>query len=181
MSSLDKLFEKMKNDRKNSNMIKRWMCRHSLFGYNLPKYWPNVFLLFVEGYRSAKMNSKRFWQRGRRGWADSDTWGFDNYLLTIIPDGIAVIRKTKHGYPTCMIENEIHPNATMDEIDAFMNDHENMLIEKWDNILAEIENGLRDYARLMNYEIPRDQEDAVTQRYENAMILLTKYMGCLWT
>lgn len=181
MSSLDEILKKIINERKNANVIKRWMYRHSLFGYNLTKYWPNVFLLFVEGYRSARMNTKRFWQRGRRGWADSDTWSFDHYLLTVIPDAIALIRETKHGYPTSMVENEIHPEATLDELDAFMDQHQDMLIEKWDNILSEIENGLRDYARLMNYKIPDDQEDAVTQRYENAMILLTKYMGSLWT
>src|SRR6266852_1897293 len=26
---------------------------------------------------------KWFWQRGRRGWADCDTWSFDNYLAGV--------------------------------------------------------------------------------------------------
>ncbi len=40
-----------------------------------------------------------FWQRGRRGWADRDTWSFDTYLSGVLADGLLYLADTKHGHP----------------------------------------------------------------------------------
>jgi len=41
-----------------------------------------------------------FIQRGRRGWANSDTWGFAYYLSKVILGGVEHLEKIQHGLPT---------------------------------------------------------------------------------
>jgi len=42
---------------------------------------------------------KWFIQRGKRGWADVDTWSFDSYLSEIISQGITHLAKNVYGTP----------------------------------------------------------------------------------
>lgn len=39
------------------------------------------------------------WQRAFRGYADSDVWGFDDYLAEVIEHGVEALRKEAHGWP----------------------------------------------------------------------------------
>jgi len=49
----------------------------------------NKFLYrIMYDFTNAKAAIKTFIQRGRKGWAVSDTWDMDNYLLTILPEMI---------------------------------------------------------------------------------------------
>jgi hypothetical protein len=50
---------------------------------------------------------KSFYQRGRRGWADEDVWGFDNYLAKIIAEGLEELAKISHGIPTSFFSEEV--------------------------------------------------------------------------
>lgn len=47
---------------------------------------------------------KWFWQRGRRGYSDSDVWGLFTYLLEILVPALEDLNKIKHGCPN--IESE---------------------------------------------------------------------------
>jgi len=38
-----------------------------------------------------------FFQRGYRGYGDNDTWDFDNYLATVISQGLRHFKKYYHG------------------------------------------------------------------------------------
>lgn len=40
-----------------------------------------------------------FFQRGRRGWADHDTWSFDTYLAEVLAGGLRRLADKNHGYP----------------------------------------------------------------------------------
>jgi len=42
---------------------------------------------------------KWFFQRGKRGWADCDTWGIDYYLARIIPEMLRHMQENAHSYP----------------------------------------------------------------------------------
>jgi hypothetical protein len=42
---------------------------------------------------------KHFIQRGRRGYADCDTWGINHYLADIVPKMIRDMEKYHHGCP----------------------------------------------------------------------------------
>lgn len=41
-----------------------------------------------------------YFQRGKRGWANHDTWGLDITLAKIIADSVKYLRKNTYGYPT---------------------------------------------------------------------------------
>jgi len=43
---------------------------------------------------------KYFIQRGKRGIADGDVWGFDHYLASVISKGTDKLIKNAHGYPS---------------------------------------------------------------------------------
>jgi hypothetical protein len=45
------------------------------------------------------MKVKWFIQRGRRGWADRDTWSLDVYIATMLRDTLPYLAEHGHGYP----------------------------------------------------------------------------------
>lgn len=63
-----------------------------------------VFILDIprDSYRAIK----RGIQRGYRGWADEDVWGFDYYLTKVILGGLKRLKETKHGYPCDLTEKK---------------------------------------------------------------------------
>lgn len=42
---------------------------------------------------------KWFWQRGRRGWADCDTWALDHYLEGILSEALSYLGDHRMGSP----------------------------------------------------------------------------------
>jgi hypothetical protein len=40
---------------------------------------------------------KSFFQRGKRGWADKDTWDFDYYLCEVISGGLKHLKELNHS------------------------------------------------------------------------------------
>lgn len=47
-----------------------------------------------------------FFQRGKRGWADADTWNWDTYLARVIAEGVTHIEKHSMGTPYPFFEQE---------------------------------------------------------------------------
>jgi hypothetical protein len=53
-------------------------------------------------FRDLPYNLRRikwFFQRGRRGWADCDTWSIMDYLSRITPEMLRHMQENAHGYP----------------------------------------------------------------------------------
>ena len=77
--------------------------------------WDNIYWLIRHGIwqwlgdRPLKIRS--FFQRGRRGYADEDIWGFDYYLTRIILGGLKQLKNNKCGCP-CVLpyDPNVHPN-----------------------------------------------------------------------
>lgn len=69
----------------NKHPIRNWCYR---------KFWQLVRLP-----REIKLGIKTFIQRGKRGYADSDTWDFHDYLTDVITGGLKQLRKYRHGTP----------------------------------------------------------------------------------
>jgi hypothetical protein len=68
---------------------------------------------------------KSFYQRGRRGWADEDTWNFFSYLCDIIAPALRRLGDNCHGCP-----------------DAYYDQHkENDECHKWRAILETMAQG----------------------------------------
>lgn len=52
------------------------------------------------------LGTKSFFQRGKRGWSNSDTWGFCYYLAKTISGGIQHLKKNLNGYPCELTEGQ---------------------------------------------------------------------------
>lgn len=53
-----------------------------------------------------KRDIRAFIQRGRRGWSNSDIWGFSDYLSKILKEGLLHLKDHHCGYPGNMTEGE---------------------------------------------------------------------------
>ena len=62
-----------------ADMKKKW----NILGY-LESYWYRYFWNFVS---EIPLRVRTFIQRGKKGWAISDTWSFDYYLAKVITEG----------------------------------------------------------------------------------------------
>ncbi len=63
-------------------------------------YYP-AYRLFYNQFNVRKIcrEVKWFIQRGRRGWADCDTWSIDYYLNRIMPEMLESLARNYHGHP----------------------------------------------------------------------------------
>ena len=78
-------------------MNKQWdkeIKEHPIRSWLSGKYWQ---LIRLPG--RTKLEIKTFIQRGKRGYGDSDVWGFCDYLTDVILGGLKHLRKNKCGYP----------------------------------------------------------------------------------
>ncbi len=63
-------------------------------------YFYRLFWRIVRLPGDIRRNIRDFIQRGRRGWADSDTWSFEHYLSKIIVEGVKYLKEINHTLPT---------------------------------------------------------------------------------
>ena len=70
---------------------------------------------------------ERFIQRGRRGWADSDTWSMDYYLITVILPMLKYLKDNNHGFPGSLKSSK-----------------------EWDDILSEMISGFEAGKRVLD-------------------------------
>lgn len=84
---------------------------------------------------TAYAETKWFIQRGRRGWADCDTWSLDDYLDGWMPAALRYLRDHKHGVPMSAFPND----AQYIKADGNHTDEAFAVAEaRWDAILNEI-------------------------------------------
>lgn len=80
-------------------------------------YWAIYRLLYH------KIHSPRYWyckakffiQRGRRGWADCDTWALEEYLSGWMPDALRYLKVHTRGVPTTMFVDDPIPAHEADD------------------------------------------------------------------
>lgn len=111
------------------------------------------------------MEIKWFIQRGKRGYADCDVWGFDTYLAKIISGGCKQLKEIKHSCPT-RIANQ-YPNQSWEKA-----------LVQWDGILNKID---RAFTLLNLWEdsgrLPTDEEK---REIAKGWFFFKKYFGDLW-
>jgi hypothetical protein len=75
----------------------KWMTRYSppggSYNYAAYAYKPHEYV------RDLYLRAKWFIQRGYRGYADCDIWGWCNYHATIMVGVLKYLREHKNGYP----------------------------------------------------------------------------------
>ena len=91
LDSVDKLFKELEEDRK----------AHLIYYFFHDIYWRIYH--FID---DIPLRVKTFIQRGKRGWANSDTWGFDYYLAKVISEGIHNLKEHIHGMPNGLTEGQ---------------------------------------------------------------------------
>jgi len=95
-----------------------------------------------------------FFQRGKRGFADKDVWGFDCYLAEVIAGGLKLLRKNHGGHPLRLTD------------------------EKWNSILDEIIEGFEARNNCESYEEFLSIE--VDKKLNKSLELFAKYFQNLW-
>ena len=91
--------------------IEKWEKREKRIKKNHPVWYKLRYLYYnskrmLEEIRLFPRRIKWFIQRGKRGWADCDTWGLDFYLADIIENSIQYLKKNKYGYPNDLTEGK---------------------------------------------------------------------------
>jgi hypothetical protein len=100
---------------------------------------------------------KAFWQRGKRGWSNSDAWSFDTYLAKVIRDGVQHLNDTKHGWPG-----------------------EPMTYEEWGQILTEISEGMQAHIEIADVFTEQQRLPALEAKRALAFTHLAAYFPHLW-
>lgn len=108
--------------------------------------WPYTKRYYIQRpdlfVKNACSRIKWFYQRGKRGYSDSDTWGFDEYLLRVIPAAIRQIAVTSHGHPGTFCIEEC---CGFDKIVECTCD------ERFTSMLNEIADGLSEGLKINSY------------------------------
>jgi hypothetical protein len=102
---------------------------------------------------------KWFYQRGKRGWADCDTWGLDSHLSRVIRDSVDYLRTHTHGHPGDITEQE------------------------WEDILLEISVGMQATLDLieLNYDTSdKGQEQLLMSLHKRSLHLVKERWFSLW-
>lgn len=95
----------------NKNPIRRYFRSKGFLGHNTWYWITNPWKLITAVPRHLKIETVRFYQRGRRGYSIYDTWSLDYYILSWLPDALEDVAKTSHGHP-------VNYGYTEDEIRA---------------------------------------------------------------
>jgi len=130
---------------------KKWEKEHLVLA-KLQKIYYVIYRFFIKIGDFFLYDIKAFVQRGRRGYADRDVWGFDYYLSTVISKGIDKLIKDVHGYP-CDLKN----------------------IEEWESILRKIRKVFK-LALIDTRNFTKKEE----KEYDEGWKLFKKYFNNLW-
>jgi hypothetical protein len=97
---------------------------------------------------------KDFFHRGLYGYAESDVWNMDNYLLRILPPMLYQLKKETHGYPA------------------------HLTAEQWDEILDKMIEGFESYRMAEDRDSVIDSKEH--KKLTKSLELLKKHFLNLW-
>jgi len=121
-------------------------------------YWRIV--RFWEKVRYFPREIKWFIQRGKRGYSDSDIWGFHDYLRQILAKGLKQLAKNTHGWPD------------IDEAKTY---------KDWQKILRTMAEGFQaviDYDEKVYFN--KKKMDNAYEKQTESLKLLAKWFDHLW-
>lgn len=122
--------------------------------------------------RHLSQEVKWFLQRGKRGWADCDVWGFDQYIAGVISAAVKQLQVENHGHPTNVCD------CTHDDSYTHVNCNGSGV---WEQILGQISDGFaaakddNDFSSIC-IEFDADRRT----RFDGGMAAFHKYFFNLW-
>ena len=144
--------------------------------YNLPESPMDIY-----------RNIKWFIQRGKRGYADCDVWGYDEYLSKIIVDGLKDLKSQVHGVPNspCFISKDGKDvdlgawKAILDEIIWTFEVAQKIINDEWIRLNSKERNkkSTNKFSKNYKYHIMTKEE---CSRYRNGWKLFQKHFFNLW-
>ena len=84
---------------KETKIIEGLTASEILEKFEEPSFIMRICYRIINWYQDTKLNIYAFFQRGKRGWAYSDTWDFDHYIAKVISSGLRYYKKDMHGHP----------------------------------------------------------------------------------
>ena len=134
--------------------------------------------------RSLPREIKWFIQRGRRGWADCDTWNFDVYISGVIAKAVPAIGGI--GCPGSLVPEDWNDSGIPEKYGIPPKDPH----EVWEEILEKIGEGFQVYLDKEDCEDPACGYGVVWWRegceahpkakYDDAWKLLKEWFSGLW-
>lgn len=81
-----------------------WRASHPFFAWltDIPHYPRRLWNLYSDGIDSIY----DFFERGLKGYANRDTWGWTIYNAKLQAKVLKHLRDNKHGYPSCFTDKE---------------------------------------------------------------------------
>lgn len=83
---------------------KEWRANHPI-AYIIREWYYEIVYRFPKKVSRIPKEIKWFWQRGKRGWADCDVWGFFDYHSRVCKEALLHLKKYKMGYPVIFEES----------------------------------------------------------------------------
>lgn len=130
-----------------------------------------------------------FWQRGWRGYADSDIWSIDYFLLTILPPMLRKLAKDKHGYPAMLyqgkdLDGQKGSKMWQDILEKMAYGFE--LRNRWESDYPAVVGEMRDGKEYYDFKdkawrakFDKKQKE-VNKAFDESMKLFSKYFFALW-
>jgi len=167
----------IKKWRRSHKKYLKWAKRHPVLAWLSPRIHR---LPDLPG--DIKLSIISFIQRGKKGWSNRDTWGFDYYLSDVISKGVRYLKENIHGHPANLTEGQwidtLNQIIETFEMTTRIVGSELYLIKdkkdrkKWQKILDEINKEYDCQDRCMT--------DKEIKDYEKGWKLFKKYFYNLW-
>lgn len=112
---------------------------------------------------------RAFYQRGMRGWADCDTWSFDDYLSRVIPGGLKRLKDYIHGCP-CEFTDDQEGKPIRDVEEG---------CKEWAKVLQKMIDSFELNTKEQDewpYQLTEEERKTRDEGYQ----LFIKYFGNLW-
>jgi hypothetical protein len=159
------------------------------------RFWYRGVLRIKDVVRDFPREVKWFFQRGRRGWADCDTWSLDGYMISWLPEALRHLAKNSRGCPPDLYddkatgEDQCHKwIAVLEEMAAGFE-----LMRKWEEDYPAVVGVKTENVKVVGsdpyYYSFKDPEwvakyyakqKEVYEKFEKSQQLLMKYWGNLW-
>lgn len=116
---------------------------------------------------------KWFCQRGKRGWSDKDVWNMWYYLAEVIPQMVAYLKKTNHGYP-----GELWAKYTKELGEN--NEAYEAADKEWHEILETITDGFKAAIEMDDHIVRSPEYKEAKKRFDKGMKAFHRYFHDLW-